>query len=59
MTVPASYSKAEIAFIKRTYREPAANLSYKLFVEKFGQTDVPYINFKRLCQKLGLKASHS
>lgn len=63
MTTRTSYSKAEIAFIKRTYRRlPASSPRprlYKLFVEKFGRTDVRYSNFKRLCQELGLKASHS
>lgn len=60
MTVSTSYSKAEIAFIKRTYRRLPANSPrprlYKLFVEKFGRTDVTYSKFKVLCQKLGLKA---
>jgi hypothetical protein len=60
MTVSTSDSKAEIAFIKRTYRRLPANSPrprlYKLFVEKFGRTDVTYSKFKVLCQKLGLKA---
>ena len=63
MTTRTSYSKAEIAFIRRTYRRLPANSPrpnlFKVFVEKFGRTDVRYSNFKRLCQKLGLKASHS
>lgn len=60
MTVPTSYSKAEIAFINRTYLQLPANSPrphlYKMFVEKFGRTDVTYSKFKVLCQKLGLKA---